>query len=106
MAEKSFPEKFSRWDSADYLKTEEDIALYFELCLQEDPGDGSLIRRALGSIARARGMSQLARDTGLAREGLYKALSPEGNPEFATVMKVIKALGLKLGVSSAQSAQV
>lgn len=106
MAEKLLAEKFSRWDSADYLKTEEDIALYFELCLQEDPGDGSLIRRALGSIARARGMSQLARDTGLAREGLYKALSPEGNPEFATVMKVIKALGLKLGAQAAQSAQV
>lgn len=101
MAEKLLAEKFSSWDSADYLKTEEDIALYFELCLQEDPGDGSLIRRALGAIARARGMSQLARDTGLAREGLYKALSPEGNPEFATVMKVIKALGLKLGVPSA-----
>ena len=102
MAEKLIAEKFSRWDSADYLKTEEDVELYFELCLQEDPGDGSLIRRALSSIARARGMSQLARDTGLAREGLYKALSPEGNPEFATVMKVIKALGLKLGVQSAQ----
>jgi probable addiction module antidote protein len=102
MAEKLLAEKFSRWDSADYLKTEEDIDLYFELCLQEDPGDGSLIRRALGSIARARGMSQLARDTGLAREGLYKALSPEGNPEFATVMKVIKALGLKLGAQPAQ----
>jgi probable addiction module antidote protein len=96
------PEKFSRWDSADYLKTEEDIELYFELCLEEDPGDGSLVRRALGSIARARGMSQLARDTGLAREGLYKALSPEGNPEFATIMKVIKALGLKLGAQSAE----
>jgi probable addiction module antidote protein len=96
MTEKTPAEKFSRWDSADYLKTEEDIDLYFELCLQEDPGDGSLVRRALGSIARARGMSQLARDTGLAREGLYKALSPDGNPEFATVMKVIKALGLKL----------
>ena len=102
MAENLIAEKFSRWDSADYLKTEEDVELYFELCLQEDPGDGSLIRRALSSIARARGMSQLARDTGLAREGLYKALSPEGNPEFATVMKVIKALGLKLGVQSAQ----
>ena len=89
-------EKFSRWDSADYLKTEEDIDLYFEACVSEDPGDGSLIRNALGTIARARGMSQLARDTGLAREGLYKALSPDGNPEFATVMKVIKALGLKL----------
>jgi len=94
-------EKFSRWDSADYLKSEEDIDLYFEACLAEDPGDGSLIRSALGAIARARGMSQLARDTGLAREGLYKALSPEGNPEFATVMKVIKALGLKLGAHSA-----
>lgn len=105
MTEKLSPEKFSRWDSADYLKTEEDIDLYFELCLQEDPGDGSLIRRALGSIARARGMSQLARDTGLAREGLYRALSPEGNPEFATVMKVIKALGLKLGVQTVPSAQ-
>ena len=103
MAEKLIAEKFSRWDSADYLKTEEDVELYFELCLQEDPGDGSLIRRALSSIARARGMSQLARDTGLAREGLYKALSPEGNPEFATVMKVIKALGLKLGAQPTQS---
>ena len=103
MAEKLIAEKFSRWDSADYLKTEEDVELYFELCLQEDPGDGSLIRRALSSIARARGMSQLARDTGLAREGLYKALSPEGNPEFATVMKVIKALGLKLGVRAPQA---
>ena len=103
MVEKLIAEKFSRWDSADYLKTEEDVELYFELCLQEDPGDGSLIRRALSSIARARGMSQLARDTGLAREGLYKALSPEGNPEFATVMKVIKALGLKLGVQAPQA---
>ncbi len=89
-------EKFSRWDSSDYLNTEEDIALYFESCLEEDPGDGSLIRAALGDIARARGMSQLARDTGLTREGLYKALSADGNPEFSTVMKVIKALGLKI----------
>ena len=97
-------EKFSRWDSADYLKTEADIELYFGLCVQDDPGDGSLVRRALGSIAKARGMSQLARETGLAREGLYKALSPDGNPEFATVMKVIKALGLKLGVQQAERA--
>lgn len=93
-------EKFSRWDSADYLKTEEDIELYFEACVAEDPGDGSLIRSALGTIARARGMSQLARDTGLAREGLYKALSPDGNPEFTTVMKVIKALGLRLSATA------
>ena len=92
-------EKFSRWDATDQLKTEEDIELYFDACVAEDPGDGSLIRAALGDIARARGMSQLARDTGLTREGLYKALSAEGNPEFATVMKVIKALGLKLHAS-------
>ena len=85
-----------KWDVLDHLKTEEDMELYFDACVEEDPGDGSLIRAALGDIARARGMSQLARDTGLAREGLYKALSAEGNPEFATVMKVIKALGLKL----------
>jgi probable addiction module antidote protein len=89
-------ETFTRYDTADTLKSEADIALYFEACLEDDPGDGSLIRAALGNIARARSMTQLARDTGLAREGLYKALSPEGNPEFATIMKVIKALGLKL----------
>lgn len=93
--------KLIPWDSAEYLKTEEDITLYFEACLEEDPGDGSLVRVALGSIARARGMSQLARETGLAREGLYKALSADGNPEFATVMKVIKALGLKLHAAPA-----
>ncbi|MDO9115073.1 MAG: putative addiction module antidote protein [Polaromonas sp.] len=102
MAEKNGTEKFTRWDPVDDLKTDEDVALYFQACVDEDPGDGSLVRAALGDIARARGMSQLARDTGLAREGLYKALSPEGNPEFATVMKVIKALGLKLGAPAAQ----
>jgi probable addiction module antidote protein len=92
-------EKFSRWDAADDLKTDEDAAAYFDICVEEDPGDGSLIRAALGDIARARSMSQLAKDTGLAREGLYKALSAEGNPEFATIMKVIKALGLSLHAS-------
>lgn len=92
----NIPEGFSRWDAADSLKTDEDMALYFEACLEEDPGDGSLIRAALGDIARARGMSQLARDTGLSREGLYQALSAKGNPEFGTIMKVIRALGLKL----------
>lgn len=89
-------EKFSRWDAADDIRSDEDAAAYFEICVEEDPGDGSLIRAALGDIARARSMSQLAKDTGLAREGLYKALSAEGNPEFATIMKVIKALGLSL----------
>ncbi len=89
-------EKFSRWDIADYLDTEEDMALYLDACLEEDPGDGSLIRTALGDIARARGMTQLAHDTGLTREGLYKALSTEGNPAFSTIFKVIRALGVKL----------
>jgi probable addiction module antidote protein len=89
-------EKFSRWDVADYLDTEEDMALYLDACLEEDPGDGSLIRTALGDIARTRGMTQLAHDTGLTREGLYKALSTEGNPAFSTIFKVIRALGVKL----------
>lgn len=95
-------EKFTDWDAVQELKSEKDIALYFEACLDDDPGDGSLIRAALGDIARARGMSHVARETGLARESLYKALSPEGNPEFTTVMKVIKALGFKLHVEPAQ----
>ncbi|MFZ2855858.1 MAG: addiction module antidote protein [Rhodocyclaceae bacterium] len=89
-------EKFSRWDAADDLKTEEDIALYFAACTEEDPGDGSLIRAALNDISRARGMTQLAKDTGLSRDGLYTALSSEGNPSFATILKVMHALGLKL----------
>ncbi|MBV6303444.1 putative addiction module antidote protein [Candidimonas humi] len=97
------PEGFSRWDAADTLKTDEDAALYFEACLGEDPGDGSLIRAALGDIARAHGMSQLARETGLSREGLYRALSAEGNPEFGTIMKVIRALGLKLHAETAHA---
>ena len=94
-------EKFTRWDAADYLKTEEDMALYLDACLDEDPGDGSLVRAALNDVARARGMSQLSKDTGISREGLYKALSASGNPEFSTVLKVIKALGIKLHATAA-----
>jgi probable addiction module antidote protein len=94
--------KLKKWDVIDHLKTEEDMALYFDACIEEDPGDGSLIRAALGDIARAHGMTQLARDTGLAREGLYKALSADGNPEFSTILKVIKALGLRLHVEIAR----
>jgi probable addiction module antidote protein len=90
------PEEFHHWDDAETLRTDEAAALYFEACLEEDPGDGSLVRAALGDIARARGMTQLARKTGLSREGLYQALSEKGNPEFGTIMKVIRALGLKL----------
>jgi probable addiction module antidote protein len=90
--------KLSAWDSATHLKTDEDMALYLEACLEE--GDPALITHALGVIARARGMAQLARDTGLSRESLYTALSAEGNPEFATVMKVLGALGFRLHAES------
>ena len=83
-----------RYDSAEYLKTSEDIAAYLEAALED--GDPRLIVRALGNIVRARGMSQIAREAGLGRESLYKALSPDGNPEFATVLKVVRALGIKL----------
>jgi probable addiction module antidote protein len=88
--------KTTPYDSTEYLKTEEDMALYFEACLEEAGDDPAFIAKALGTIARARGMSQLARDTGLGRESLYKALSGQGNPEFATILKVVKALGLHL----------
>lgn len=88
-----------KWDSAQHLKTEEDIAAYFNACLEEAGDDSAFLAHALGTIARARGMSQLARDTGISREGLYKALSGEGNPEFATIMKVVGALGLRLHAS-------
>lgn len=87
-------EQYSRYDTADYLHTQEDMTLYFEACLEEN--DPALITQALGVIARARGMTQLAKDTGLSRESLYKALSTEGNPEFATILKVTKALGIRL----------
>ncbi|MDY7546711.1 putative addiction module antidote protein [Glaciimonas sp. CA11.2] len=90
-----------KWDSAEHLQTEEDIVAYFDACLEEAGDDASFIAHALGTIARARGMSQVARDTGLARESLYKALSGEGNPEFSTILKVMKALGLKLHASAA-----
>ena len=93
--------KLKKWDVVEHLRSEADMGLYLEACFEEDPGDGSLIRAALGDIARAHGMAQLARDTGLTREGLYKALSPEGNPEFSTVVKVINALGLKLHAAQA-----
>jgi|SRR3990172_4483191 len=88
--------RLKKWDSAEHLKTEEDIARYWEACLEEGGDDPAFITGALGTIARARGMSDLARKTGLTREGLYKALAPDGNPEFSTVMKVIRALGLRL----------
>jgi probable addiction module antidote protein len=89
-------QKFTRWDPVDHLKSDEDMALYLDACLDEDPGDGTVVRAALNDIARAQGMTELARATGITREGLYKALSPAGNPEFSTILKVIKALRIKL----------
>ncbi len=82
------------YDAAEYLETEEDMAAYLQAALED--ADPALVIHALGNIARARGMSQIARKTGLGRESLYKAFSPEGNPEFATVLKVVQALGIKL----------
>jgi probable addiction module antidote protein len=85
------------WDSAKYLKSDDDIANYLEAVFED--GDPALIAHALGVVARAKGMARVARATGLGRESLYKALSPNGNPELATVLKVMRALGLKLKVA-------
>ena len=95
-AKASKAETFSRYDTADYLKSEEDMAAYLEACLEEAPDDPAFIASALGTIARARGMADLAKQTGLTREGLYNSLSKDGNPSLGTVMKVMKALGLRL----------
>lgn len=92
---------FTKFDVVDYLKTEKDIADYFEACLEEAGDDTTFITAAIGDIARARGMSKLARKTGISREALYVALSKKGNPEFGTIFKVIKALGLKIHITPA-----
>ena len=91
-------ETFTRWDAADHLRSAEDVRLYLEACAEEDPGDGSLIRAALNDIARAQNMSRLAREIGMTREGLYKALSENGNPSFATVMRITRALGMQVRI--------
>ena len=87
------------WDPVDHLKTEEDMVAYLEAALEE--ADPALVAAALGDIARAKGMTQVAREAGMGRESLYKALSPAGNPEFATILKVISALGLQLHATPA-----
>lgn len=86
--------KTYRWDAVDFLKSPDDTAAYLEAALED--GDVSLIAAALGDIARAKGMAKVARDTGLGRESLYKALSADGNPELGTVLKVVRSLGLSL----------
>ncbi|MGL5117582.1 MAG: addiction module antidote protein [Beijerinckiaceae bacterium] len=87
------------FDAADYLKSDQDCAMYLQACLEDAPDDAALFSKALGDIARARGMMQLARDTGLTREGLYKALGDQGNPSLSTVLKVLHALGLHIHVA-------
>jgi probable addiction module antidote protein len=86
----------SRYDVAEHLRTPEEMAAYLEACLEEANGDAAFIAKALGDIARAKGMSQVARDAGVSRESLYKALSGERTPGFDTILKVMAALGLKL----------
>jgi probable addiction module antidote protein len=86
--------KTHSWDAVQYLETDEGMAAYLEAALEED--DPALFAAALGDIARAKGMTMIAREAGLGRESLYKALSADGNPEFGTVMKVVRSLGLKL----------
>lgn len=92
-------ETFTKWDVDEHLETKEDVRLYLEACFEEDPGDGSLIRAALNEVAWAQNMAKLSRDVGMSREGLYKALSTDGNPSFATVLRVVRALGMQLRVS-------
>ena len=89
------------WDPAEHLNTQEDIVAYLEAALED--GDSQLIASVLGDIARSKGMTEIAHKTGLGRESLYKALSPNGNPEFATVLKVIRALGIRLRATDALS---
>lgn len=86
----------THYDVAEHLRTPEEMAAYLEACMEEAHGDAAFIAKAIGDIARAKGMSQVARDAGLSRESLYKALSGERSPGFDTILKVIEALGLKL----------
>ena len=90
--------KATTWDAADYLGTEADIAADLNAAFED--GDTSVIAAALGDVARAKGMTQLSKETGITRDGLYKALSPAGNPSLDTVQKVVRAFGLKLDVSA------
>ena len=87
------------YDVAEHLRTPEEMAAYLEACIEEADGDAAFIAKALGDIARAQGMTQVARESGLSRESLYKALSGERSPSFDTILKVVSALGLKLSAS-------
>lgn len=97
--------KTTRYDVAEYLRTPKEMAAYLEACLEEANGDAAFIAKALGDIARAKGMAQVARNTGLSRESLYKALSGERTPSLDTILKVIGALGLKLRAEASYEAR-
>ena len=92
----------TRYDVADHLRTPKEMAAYLEACLEEAGGDAAFIAKALGDIARAKGMAQVARDSGLSRESLYKALSGERSPGFDTILKVVEALGLRLHAEASE----
>ena len=93
--------KTTRYDVSDHLRTPREMAAYLEACLAESDNDAAFIAKALGDIARAKGMAQVARDSGLSRESLYKALSGDRSPDFETVLRVIEALGIKLHAKAA-----
>ncbi len=95
---------FSRYDSADYLETPDDVAAYLDAVMEEGSDNPAYVTHALGVVARARNISKLARDTGMSREGIYKALSADGNPSFATVAKIAAALGLRITFENARPA--
>ena len=100
-AKKTSKTKTMPYDVAEQLRTPQEMAAYLDAWLDEAPDDAQGIARALGDIARAKGMTQVAKDAGLSRESLYKALSSDGNPSFATVLKVARALGVKLHAEAA-----
>ena len=102
-ATKAAKRKTALYDVAEHLRTPDEMAAYLDAWLDEAPEDAAGIARALGDIARAKGMTQVAKDAGLSRESLYRALSAEGNPSFATVLKVAKALGVRLHAHAAPS---
>ena len=91
-------ETYTKWDVTERLRTKEDVRMYLEACAEEDPGDGSLIRAALNDVVRAQNMSRLASNIGMTRAGLYRALSEDGNPSFATVMRITRALGMQVRI--------
>lgn len=100
-AKKTAKTKAMAYDVAAQLRTPEEMAAYLDAWLDEFPDDAAGIARALGDIARAKGMTQVAKEAGLSRESLYRALSVDGNPSFDTVLRVARALGVKLHAEAA-----